>query len=840
MAKDGAGPFPSTGGEDQDRLLDEASAVVKEQAFYMKRAIEGDQLRDALKHASNMICELRTSLLSPKNYYELYMRVFQEMQQLSAFFDDKSRHGRKMLDLYESVQHAGNILPRLYLLATVASSYIKSKESPAKEILKDVSELCKGVQHPIRGLFLRYYLSQMVKDKLPDTGSEYEGEGGDVNDAFDFIFTNFSESNRLWARMQGQGPVRDRARRERERHDLRVLVGANLVRLSQLEGMTIDYYEKTALPSILEHITTVKDAMSQQYLFESLIQVFPDEYHIRTLDQMLGSYAKAGPSVDMKPIMVALMSRLSAFVNNSDDPKALIEGMDLFSLFRAHLQHILERIFKEPEAPPTGTVAPGASAARAQEDKGAVDITGPLEVQAAFLQFTVTLYPEKVHYVDMILGSTIELLQKFLSRVGSTEKAPARIQGTAAEKVVDLLSAPLKSLGLVVLEMQHYTALMSLLNWQTRKQVAVSMVNSVLEENRMLTSVEAVNGLFTFISTLIKDEDDTPQDEGPDRPSFASEQRQVCRLVHQIQSEDTDVEFQMISAMRSFFGEGGPSRLVYTLPPTTIAACGLIPKILRRVLEGAQVSVSVKKAFQFVHKTISILAQTKQESSLPLWLLAAGVADKADHLAATEGGQPPGSLEPICFEFVTQALIVFEEAISDSNQQFQALTSLVGCITQLGCLDPENLDTASQKVTQHAARLLKKPLQCRAVATCSNLYWSKGKRDGKRVLECLQKCLKIVDGVVEADSKQVGLWVEMLDKYLYYYEAGNEEVTPVMIQTLLNLCNEHIDFAEKDAKSEADGKAARAHFKSITRYVKTQAATAADAGRYATLLEAGG
>lgn len=61
--------------EDQARLLDEASAVVKEQSFYMKRAIDNDNLREALKHASNLICELRTSLLSPKNYYQLYMQV---------------------------------------------------------------------------------------------------------------------------------------------------------------------------------------------------------------------------------------------------------------------------------------------------------------------------------------------------------------------------------------------------------------------------------------------------------------------------------------------------------------------------------------------------------------------------------------------------------------------------------------------------------------------------------------------------------------------------------------------------------------------------------------------
>jgi len=42
----------------------------------------------------------------------------------------------------------------------------------------------------------------MMKDKLPDAGSEYEGvENGDVMDAIDFILTNMSEMNRLWVRL---------------------------------------------------------------------------------------------------------------------------------------------------------------------------------------------------------------------------------------------------------------------------------------------------------------------------------------------------------------------------------------------------------------------------------------------------------------------------------------------------------------------------------------------------------------------------------------------------------------------------------------------------------------
>ena len=60
---------------DQVRFLNEASRKVKEQAFFMKRAMDADDLKATLNHASDMLRELRTSLLTPKNYYELYMKV---------------------------------------------------------------------------------------------------------------------------------------------------------------------------------------------------------------------------------------------------------------------------------------------------------------------------------------------------------------------------------------------------------------------------------------------------------------------------------------------------------------------------------------------------------------------------------------------------------------------------------------------------------------------------------------------------------------------------------------------------------------------------------------------
>lgn len=72
-----------------------------------------------------------------------------------------------------SLSYRGNILPRLYLLITVGSVYIRSMEAPANDVMYDLVELCRGVQHPIRGLFLRNYLSEMTKDLMPDDGSPF-------------------------------------------------------------------------------------------------------------------------------------------------------------------------------------------------------------------------------------------------------------------------------------------------------------------------------------------------------------------------------------------------------------------------------------------------------------------------------------------------------------------------------------------------------------------------------------------------------------------------------------------------------------------------------------------
>lgn len=126
-----------------------------------------------------VVCELRTCRLrrttsSVGHAFSLFtvcsdIKVTNVLSNVEMQLTDDFKRGKSIPHLYEIVQYMANILPRMYLLITVGVVYIKCGELPCHEILKDLVEMCRGVQHPLRGLFLRYYLLISIRpDILPD------------------------------------------------------------------------------------------------------------------------------------------------------------------------------------------------------------------------------------------------------------------------------------------------------------------------------------------------------------------------------------------------------------------------------------------------------------------------------------------------------------------------------------------------------------------------------------------------------------------------------------------------------------------------------------------------
>lgn len=537
---------------DESRLHREAEAGVRLKAQRLRRALDADKLDDAVRIAADVAAELRSSAateLSPKSYYDVYLAVASELRLLEIYISELARRGAPILTLYERVQETPLVLPRLYLLITAGSVYVKSLQAPARDVLRDLVEMCAGVQHPQRGLFLRAYLAQMMKDKLPDVNNQYGGvnvpenygkvievgsgsvlaageeqtsevdsdkyvaaeAAGNVRDSVDFILRNFTEMNRLWVRMQHDCAPRDLPRREQERLELRLLVGSNISTLARLEGVDLPMYTSIVLPAVLDQIVSCHDAIAQEYLADCVAQVFPDDFQLATLDDFMTMCGQLVQGVNLKTILTSVIDRLTRYASQSKEATKQIRESSAFEVFRKHVPSVVMR------------------------QRETLSVADCIRVYLSLMNFVLKSEPNAISHVDEILGFAVDIAQSTSVALESStrphEALPAQqssrsssgaISGSMAREVtntgdifntdeedlvVRLLSLPIDTHRSVstILCLTHFGQLQSYLSYSTRQKLAIKLLQSVEVYNRCITEVSVLHRLFDYVKCLAED-----------------------------------------------------------------------------------------------------------------------------------------------------------------------------------------------------------------------------------------------------------------------------------------------------------------------------------------------
>jgi Vacuolar protein sorting-associated protein 35 len=718
--------------EQQQRILTMSIRKVQEHAYYMKQAMEQKNLTVVLDRAAHMVGELGgpphghattgnsqtssnnshhngaptntggSAKLTPKNYYDLYMRALEDMPLLEEYLFNLAAvnatshiHGHvaaslpsststadgiihivadasqlaptsnssngsnsfTMRQLYEYVQYCPRVVSRLYLQIATGSALIRSGECSAKYVMSDLQEAVRCEQNPVRGLFVRYFLITALRDKLPDvpppilevpTSSEdaamaltttledpKEGEEtveeritpkstgneetiserdpeekpvdikeeGTVKDSYEFVLANFMEMNKLWVRIQhlpGEGNDKEaRKRRERERNDLRILVGTNLVRLSQLECVTTKLYGEHILPYILEHIVTTGDPLSQAYLMDCLVQVFPDEYHIETLPILLSVCPRLRDKVNIRTILQGLMDRLAKYLvekellDESDTNQVKIAlARDSFGLFEECVQNVYNA--RGPKLTSKEVI----------------------RLQTALLQYSIKCFPGYMEQVGRCIDSCVTALQQANASYDANPDNRANvvvnhpsslpIVGAAAlddasvAELEKLLSIPLDTLALKVLEFESYSRLIGFLPWQNRREVAITMLKAVESSGSVLNTIKDVEQLFKVIEPLVRDEstfDFSSMQQhhatsgiiqhslymDPVRHNKVKEENcYVAKLLNTLDHSDTNIVYEMLRHAKQHLTHplSGPNRTVVTLSALVFAALRLADRVV--------------------------------------------------------------------------------------------------------------------------------------------------------------------------------------------------------------------------------------------------------------------
>eukprot|EP00826_Nyctotherus_ovalis_P009083 TRINITY_DN12376_c0_g2_i3.p1 TRINITY_DN12376_c0_g2~~TRINITY_DN12376_c0_g2_i3.p1 ORF type:complete len:472 (-),score=68.71 TRINITY_DN12376_c0_g2_i3:96-1511(-) len=374
---------------------------------------------------------------------------------------------------------------------------------------------------------------------------------------------NLFEMNRLWVRMLHKN-IKEAMQQEAKELDM--LVGENIVRLSSLEGLTPDSYKSSLLPLLLSFTRSSKHPLSQQYLIDCIIKVFPDDYHLGTLEKLLEGCIALDKDVDVKLFLMELMERLG---NCSEG----VVGREAFEVFGKYVKWVIE-------------------------EKGEKTVK-LLELNARFMLFTVKLYPSEVGYVDSILESTETIIKK-----------ESEVEVDCLDLLMNLLVITLEALSLSVLELTHYSLLVKCLPFRLQTNLSQRILLVLINSNQTLTSLDKLGIFMELISSLTE----------PKSKLEINLQLSIAKLIHFICIEEPEKELLAIAKFKQEFSKD-PNKFILTVFPGLVWA-------LYKLSAKCKDSTLYLKAHEFAFQIIGELALVNPEAAIKLLLNGALVLNE--------------------------------------------------------------------------------------------------------------------------------------------------------------------------------------------------------------------
>ena len=783
--------------ENKSLKLEKGLQKIKEQAFHINSAIEKNNLRQCLKEAYTMLCELRTNELSPKNYYGLYMSVVDVMLTLKNYMIEEINRGRRLIDLYDDVQQAQNVIPRLYLMITAGSIYMEKVPRSTRIIIYDMLGLVKAVQNPIKGLFLRNYLLKMVKDKLPDKDNIYLREGASFEDSIKFIIENMEEMNRLWIRLSigVKGP--EKVKREKERDELKILIGESMTKLSSLENLNLDIYEQNVLPRLLNIIINSKDKLSQEYLMECIIHAFPDSYNVKCIENLLEAISNLEQGVDIGSIFVSLMEKLGNYFSRFDNLENNENENDrqIFEIAR-NIYPALLKNFK-------GYMNQNLN----NKDLNKLDLDKLLNLIYSFIRFSLQCAPKEQKFASMnnILALTLELVTRCQNKLTEDN----------INKIGVLLIEPLTN-RMNIFRMNDYIPLMNFLNIKSRKNLGLKLIETLVDNAKegknnleKLDSLDALDKILKYLRPLLGDTKDSVKE---DESTYEYEQSIVCKLIYIIRTNNIEMIYKILNDLKNIFSHGGPLRRKFTLPPLAhrvikfchdITICyenkiGLIPekkkknKYIKEIIESLDIGKIenddtfyklIVNIYKLLKEILDLISQEQPELGFKLYLNSS--------LYANSINCNKEKFQQLSISFLRNAMNIYEEGRYDNSHKYEMIVQVSSLLLTLN-ISKEDAEEVILQLIKSSQNMTQREEQCKTMFIISQLYFSIFK-DQKKVMECLNKARRFADFAM-TNPQNLILFVEYLNKLLYFYDKDEKsvDIKPEQINDLIELIKGHI------------------------------------------------
>ena len=195
------------------------------------------------------------------------------------------------------------------------------------------------------------------------------------------------------------------------------------------------------------------------------------------------------------------------------------------------------------------------------------------------------------------------------------------------------------------------------------------------------------------------------------------------------------------------------------------------------------------------------------------------------------------NLEDTTYDCFDQTCTLFAEAIGQSSEKGTALQAIIGTLHRCHVFGDESRASLNQAILGYCSQMLTKDEQYRSICLYSRIFWQEAceeektkqvVKDADSVITALKRCIKLASAaqrranILKRLGKnietvcfhssyrfsvcvayQVGLYVELLNNYLYYFDKGNNQISKSVLQQFIDLvANETVEgsLVDKDLK----------------------------------------
>ena len=546
---------------EQEKYLNQISKVFEYQSSLIKIYPSSKNFSKCFLDTASLISLLKVNLLTPSNYYLLYIDTMELLQEtIEYYIRDNVSKGIKIKYIYESVQQCQYLIPRIYLMIISGSVYLGLYPIKYREIIYDLLNVVKCIQNPLRGFWIRYFLFKSLKNILPIKIGEYISNEEYFflyrNISLSFLMTNLEELVLFAMRTKKEIYIDDKKIEEKQRINMIQSIEEVIEEISCMKGVDKNIFVNKILPKMFDIIFKVEngnDYYLEQNIISAIIKYFNIElyYESQGISIIFLILRKIidNKEIDKISMFNNLLNNYTKFIKNIRKNENSSLRNEIMSSITTTFPLFLEK-YNELQ-----------TTYKNSEEK---EFNKFIDLDTIFLKFSLKILKngkdeQKTSIINIVLNSCSKRLNMF--NYGFKHET--------TKKICSLIEIPLKN-KFTVFEFPIIETMIYYLDYNYRKHISIKLIDSFQNKSDKRNKIDSVNKIQKIINLIIPlITESNRNNEEEDAGEYFEEEdknKNLSKLVYILNTNKPEIMLQMLNEIKTFLNSGSIETTSFTIP----------------------------------------------------------------------------------------------------------------------------------------------------------------------------------------------------------------------------------------------------------------------------------